>query len=92
VQRFFGLTPNDKNLFLEQIFALMYYSGFTYTEAYFLPVWQRQWFIERVNKELKDANDKDGNRSRALHHNTASAREYQNMARSQVPARMRRFS
>ena len=30
----------------------MYYQGFSYRDAYSLPVWQRVWFIERINKEL----------------------------------------
>jgi len=92
VPRFFGLTPNDKQLFLEHIFALMYYMGFSYREAYRLPVWQRIWFIERVNKELKDANDKNSTASRALQHNTPDMRALQGRGREQVPASLRRFS
>jgi len=90
--RFFGLTPSDKEVFLEQIFALMYYMGFTYTEAYTLPIWQRHWFIKRTNQELKQASEQDNGASRALHQNTGEARSMYNRARSQVPAKLRRFS
>ena len=55
VPRFFGLTPNNKDLYLEQIYILMYHLGFTYQDAYKCPVWQRFWFINRFKKELEDA-------------------------------------
>ena len=66
--------------------------GFSYREAYALPVWQRIWFIERINKELKAANDKNDTASKALQHNTPDMRSMQGRSRSQVPARLRRFS
>ena len=71
----------------------MYYVGFTYLEAYNLPIWQRIWFIERTNKEIKDASDKSGEpQSRAAHHNSPDARELAGRARSHVPANLRRFT
>ncbi len=84
---FFGLTTNDKEIFLEHIFLLMYYMGFTYDEAYNLPVWQRIWFINRVNSEIKKAND-----SRAAQHNDPQTRALKGKMRSQVPAKLRRFT
>ena len=90
--RFFGLTPSDKPLFLEQIFLLMYYMGFTYTEGYNIPVWQRIWFIERLNKEIKRANDAQSGGSRAAHANSPDARAMQGHSRTQVPAKLRRFT
>jgi hypothetical protein len=92
VPRFFGLTPTDKEVFLEQIFILMYYMGFTYTEAYIAPVWQRRWFIERLNKELKRAADAQSDASRAAHANSAEQRGLRGMSREQVPAKLRRFT
>jgi hypothetical protein len=89
---FFGLTLNDKNLFLEQIFTLMYYVGFNYTEAYNLPVWQRIWFIERTNEEFKKAQEAQSDSSRAAHANTPDHRAMQGRARQQVPANLRRFT
>ena len=59
--RFFGLTPNDKHLFLEHLFVLVYHLGFTYQDAYNLPVWQRFWFINRLKEEFKQA--KENNQS-----------------------------
>ncbi len=51
---FFGLTPEHKeSLILEPLFILMYYGGFTYTEAYNLPVRYKLWFVNRIAKELK---------------------------------------
>ncbi len=73
----------------------MYYMGFTYQEAYDIPVWQRIWFLKRLNKEIKranKANNGDGAASRAAHQNTAEARELMGRHRSQVPANLRRFT
>ena len=86
--RFFGLTPNDKEVFLEQIFGLMYYMGFSYQEAYDLAVWQRIWFIQRLNKEINASQGQ----SHAANANTADSRALMNRARSQVPAKLRRFT
>lgn len=73
----------------------MYYQGFSYAEAYNIPVWQRVWFLNRINKELKRANEAnggDGAASRAAHHNSPDTRELMGRGRSQVPAKLRRFS
>ena len=70
----------------------MYYMGFTYSECYRLPVWQRQWFIERLNTEIKRSNDKGANQSRALHDNTTDQRQLMGRGRDQVPAKLRRFT
>jgi len=70
----------------------MYYVGFTYGEAYALPIWQRVWFIERVNEEFKRAAEQNSNASRAAHDNTSEQRAMAGRARSQVPAKLRRFT
>jgi len=70
----------------------MYYMGFTYTEAYVLPIWQRHWFIKRINKEIKSSSDEGGSASRAAHHNTPDARALQGRQRAQTPSRLRRFT
>jgi hypothetical protein len=62
--------------------------GFTYTEAYLLPLWERKWFIERVQKEMKRANGD----SRAAHANSADARAMMGRSRAQVPSKLRRFT
>jgi|TARA_Y100000310_G_C20606572_1_gene775794 hypothetical protein len=70
----------------------MYYMGFTYQEAYRLPVWQRTWFLQRISRELKESSKKERTASRSLQHNTPDARAMQGMARSHVPAKLRRFT
>jgi hypothetical protein len=95
VHHFFGLTHNDKKIFLEQIFLLMYYMGFTYVESYSIPIWQRRWFITRLNDEIKKS--KDGNNGQAppthaAHQNTPDARAMMGRYRSMVPANLRRFT
>ena len=70
----------------------MYYMGFTYVEAYNIPIWQRVWFLERLNKEIKRSNEEGGGNSRAAHANSAEARAMMGRARSQVPSKLRRFT
>ena len=69
--------------------------GFTYVECYNIPVWQRIWFIERLNKEIKranDANNGQGAPTRGAHDNTPDARQLMGRQRAQVPANLRRFT
>jgi len=70
------------------IFLLMYYMGFSYDEAFNLPIWQREWFINRINKEIKQSQGQ----SHAAHANTAEARELMGKSRAQVPSKLRRFT
>ena len=72
----------------------MYYMGFTYTEAFNIPIWQRRWFINRLNEEIKKSQDKNGDHAatRAHHHNTGQMREMMGRHRNQVPAKLRRFT
>ena len=70
----------------------MYYMGFTYVEVYNIAVWQRLWFIERINKELKKANEAQSGASRSAQGNTAEARAMMGRSRAQVPSKLRRFS
>jgi len=70
----------------------MYYMGFSYVEAFNMPIWKRVWFIERVNKELRAANDAKSGASRANHDNSSEARALQGMTRTETPSRLRRFT
>lgn len=70
----------------------MYYMGFTYEEAYELPVWQRIWFINRLNEEIKQSNESKNPATRAAHDNTQEQRALSGMSRAQTPARLRRFT
>ena len=76
----------------------MYYMGFSYKEAYNIPVPYKRWFIERCVKELNhsgggtDDDPKPAAASRALNANTPDVRAMQGYQRQQVPARLRRFT
>ena len=67
--------------------------GFTYREAYTLPLWQRRWFVERIQKEFKRASERgEQPNSRAAHDNDATSRALRGMSRSETPSRIRRFT
>jgi hypothetical protein len=70
----------------------MYYMGFTYTEAYTLPIWQRIWFIERISKEIKSASEAGSGASRAAHTNSPGDRAMMGRHNPHAPARLRRFT
>ena len=72
---FFGLTPNDKDLYLEQIFALIYHLGFTYQDAYSCPVWQRFWFINRLKEEFKQAKEHNQNPASSARNTNSGSRQ-----------------
>lgn len=76
----------------EHVFLLMYYGGFSYTDARSLPIFQRVWFIQRINEEFKKANEKGDGASRGSHHNTPDVRQLQGRDREFVPANLRRFT
>jgi hypothetical protein len=50
---FFGLTDNYIENIYEQFFFLKYSGGWSFTEAYNLPVGLRTWFVERLIKQLE---------------------------------------
>ncbi len=91
-QTFFGLQPSDRENFLESVFLLMYYGGFTYSECYKLPTQYRTWFIDRINREFKKAAGKDTAQTRAAHQNDPSSRSTRGMSRQTGPSRTRRFT
>ena len=69
--------------------------GFSYVEAYNIPIWQRRWFIDRIQKEIKksaEANDGQAAPTHAMHQNTPDARAMMARHRSMVPAKLRRFT
>jgi len=41
----------------EQFFLLKYHGGWSFTEAYNLPVGLRIWFVERLAKQFEDENE-----------------------------------
>lgn len=48
----------------EQFFYLKYYGGWSFLEAYNLPVGLRTWFVERLSKQLKEEAESHKNASR----------------------------
>ena len=51
---FFGLTDEYIESVYEAFFFLKYSGGWSFSEAYNLPIGLRTWFIERLVKQLKD--------------------------------------
>jgi len=68
----------------------MYYMGFSYIEAYNVPIWIRHWFIGRLNDEIKKSNKNQP--THAAHQNSADSRSMMGRHRAQVPAKLRRFT
>lgn len=68
----------------------MYYMGFTWREVYNIPIWQRVWFLKRLQKEIKESGSNNG--TRAAHQNDAETRALMGRYRGQVPANLRRFT
>jgi len=45
----------------ESFFFLKYHGGWSFTEAYNLPIKLRQWFVERLMKQMKDEQEQINN-------------------------------
>ena len=50
---FFGLGDEYMHNVYEQFFFLKYSGGWSFSEAYNLPVGLRKWFVERLVKQLE---------------------------------------
>ena len=53
-QTFFGLSNDYMKQVYEQFFLLKYYGGWSFTEAYNLPVGLRYWFVKRLSKQFEE--------------------------------------
>ena len=51
---FFGLTDNYIEAIYEQFFILKHHGGWSFIEAYNLPVGLRMWWIKRLEKQIKE--------------------------------------
>jgi len=51
---FFGLSEEYQKQVYEQFFILKYHGGWSFIEAYSLPVGLRMWFVERLAKQIQD--------------------------------------
>lgn len=50
---FFGLTDEYIEAIYEQIFYLKYLGGWSFYEAYNLPIGLRDWFVGRLTEQLE---------------------------------------
>ena len=50
----FGLNNRYMEDVYEQFFVLKYHGGWSFTEAYSLPIGLRTWFISRLQKQFED--------------------------------------
>ena len=55
---FFGLTDEYMEAIYEQFFYLQYTGGWSFIEAYNLPVGLRTWFVKRLSKQIESENQK----------------------------------
>jgi hypothetical protein len=53
---FFGLTDEYVENVYEQFFYLQYVGGWSFIEAYNLPIGLRNWFIKRLAKQIETEN------------------------------------
>jgi hypothetical protein len=53
-QTFFGLTDKYIESVYEQFFILKHHGGWSFIEAYNLPVGLRMWWIKRLEKQFED--------------------------------------
>jgi hypothetical protein len=101
---FFGLTSDEagsaarrrdiQEKSLEETFLLMYYCGFSYSDARGLTLRHREWFVQRVIKEMTKSSEKkdSSSQSRAAHQNSPDVRNLLGLDRDHVPANLRRFT
>ena len=54
---FFGLSEQYQQQVYEQFFILKYHGGWSFIEAYNLPIGLRMWFVERLAKQIKDESE-----------------------------------
>ena len=60
---FFGLDEDYMEKVYEQFFSLKYYGGWSFIEAYNLPVGLRLWFLKKLVDQIEKENEA---RSRAF--------------------------
>jgi len=57
VRTFFGLTPEYMKDVYEQFFYMKYYSNWTLTEMYNLPVGLRRWYFDKLLEQKQKEAD-----------------------------------
>ena len=53
IRTFFGLTDKYIETVYEQFFLLKHFRGWSFIEAYNLPIGLRNWFVERMVKQFE---------------------------------------
>ena len=53
IRTFFGLTDKYIETVYEQFFLLKHFGGWSFIEAYNLPIGLRNWFVERMVKQFE---------------------------------------
>ena len=56
-QTFFGLTDKYIEDVYEQFFFLKYSGGWSFSEAYNLPIGLRTWFVQRLISQIEKENE-----------------------------------
>ena len=79
-------------MILEPSFILQYFLGMSYLETMNIPVVYKQWYIERIKKELDKSSEAGSTQSKSIEANTPDMRQLQGRQRAQVPAKLRRFT
>ena len=54
MRTFFGLTDEYTKDVYEQFFLLKFHGGWSFTEAYNLPIGLREWFVKRMAKHFEE--------------------------------------
>ena len=65
----------------------MYYLGFTYADAFNLPIWKRRWFLDRVVREISESNTTKDAANDPMHSALAGSHR-----QDRAPSRLRRFT
>ena len=70
---FFGLTDEYIEAIYEQIFYLKYLGGWSFYEAYNLPIGLRDWFVKRLTEQIQKENEAIQNSSNGSNFQTLSS-------------------
>ena len=60
---FFGLNDEYIQNVYEEFFLLKYHGGWSFYEAYNLPITIRRWFLERLSRQIEKENEEIKNAS-----------------------------
>ena len=53
MRTFFGLTPKYMEQVYEQFFILKHFGGWSFIEAYNLPIGLRDWFVNKLMEHME---------------------------------------